>query len=105
MEVVDLELRRQTSILKEQIVKLENKLNKTVLQNTELKNLLQMAVKSDTGKDALMLEMKVQFDNERKKIAERIALTEQEKQSLDGYKKEIKTENLSLFEKLNAFEY
>ena len=49
--------------------------------------------------------MKVQFENERKKIAERIALTEQEKQSIDGYKKEIKTENLSLSEKLNAFEY
>jgi hypothetical protein len=38
-----------------------------------------MAVKFDTRKDALMLEMKVEFDNERKKIAERIALTEQEK--------------------------
>ena len=40
MGVVDLELKRQTSILKEQLAKLENKLTKSVQQNSELKNLL-----------------------------------------------------------------
>lgn len=56
--IVDLELKRQTSILKEQVAKLENKLLKAGQQNAELKNLLQMAVKSDTKKDSLIEELK-----------------------------------------------
>lgn len=105
MGVVDLELKRQTSILKEQLAKLENKLTKSVQQNSELKNLLQMAVKSDTRKDALLEEVKIQFENERKKIADKINLIETEKNSIDGFKKDIKSENLALIEKLNALEY
>lgn len=39
----------------------------------ELKNLLQMAVKSDTKKDSLIEELKAQFENERKRITDRLA--------------------------------
>lgn len=100
-----MELKRQTSILKEQNAKLENKLLKVGQQNTELKNLLQMAVKSDTKKDSLIEELKVQFEHERKRIAERIAQIESEKQSIDSYKKELKEDSLQHAEKLSGLEY
>jgi hypothetical protein len=64
-----------------------------------------MAVKSDTRKDALLEEMKVAFENEKKRINDRIQLIDKEKESIDGYKKEIKAYNLVLREQLDKLEY
>jgi len=41
---------------------------KTAQQNQELKTLLQLAVKSDTKKDSLIEELKVQFEQQKLKI-------------------------------------
>lgn len=70
--IVDLELKRQTSALKEQVAKLDSKLVRSTQQNSELKGLLQLAVKSDTKKDSLLEELKVQFEQERKRIADKL---------------------------------
>lgn len=90
-----MEMQRQTAGLKEQVAKLENKLMKSTQQNAELKGLLQLAVKSDTRKEALIEELKVQFEGERSRVAARLEAVEREKQSIDEYKKELKQSSLN----------
>ena len=64
-----------------------------------------MAVKSDQRKDSLLQETKVAFISERDKIASRLKEIDDEKNSLDEYKKSIRQENLELIEKLDRLEY
>jgi len=64
-----------------------------------------MAVKSDQRKDALLQETKVAFQNERDKIASRLKEVDDEKSSLDEYKKSVRQENLELVEKMDRLEY
>ena len=84
---------------------MEQKVRKQTTVIDELKNLLQMAVKSDQRKDALLQETKVAFTAERDKIASRIQEVDTEKSTLDEYKKVIRQENLDLIEKLDRLEY
>lgn len=64
-----------------------------------------MAVKSDTKKDLLIEELKAQFEHERKKVADRLTQVDNEKQSIDKYKKELKEDSLQHAEKLSGLEY
>ena len=68
-------------------LKLEQKVQKQGNVIEELKNLLQMAVKSDQRKDALLQETKVAFQAERDKIETRLREVDVEKNTLDEYKK------------------
>ena len=70
--------------------KLESKVSKQQKAIEELKNLLQITVKSDQRKDALLQETKVAFQTERDKIATRIKDVDVEKSTLDEYKKQIR---------------
>ena len=69
---------------------MEQKVRKQTTVIDELKNLLQMAVKSDQRKDALLQETKVAFTAERDRIASRIQEVDTEKNTLDEYKKVIR---------------
>jgi len=47
----------------------------------------------------------VAFQNERDKIASRLKEVDDEKSSLDEYKKSVRQENLELVEKMDRLEY
>ena len=72
------------------VAKLENKVTKQAKAIDELKHLLQMAVKSDHRKDALLSELKVAFEKEKTKVERRMNELDGEKNSVDQYKKEVK---------------
>ena len=54
--------------------------------NVELKNLLQMAVKSDSRKEALLEEMKVSFEKEKQSLSSKTTSVDKEKESIKEYK-------------------
>ena len=84
---------------------MEAKVQKSQKVIDELKNLLQITVKSDQKKDALLQETKVAFQAERDKIAARMRNVDVEKNTLDEYKKQIRQENLALVEKIDHLEF
>ena len=71
----------------------------------ELKNLLQMAVKSDQKKDALLAELKVAFEKEKARVEKRMNELNTEMSSVEKYKKELKSESLQLREQIDRLEY
>lgn len=105
MQTVESTHKRVTAEHLASIAKLESKNHKQASALEELKQVLQMAVKSDQRKDSLLQEVKVAFESERNKIAKRLEELDKEKNSVDGYKREIREENLVLTERIDALEY
>ena len=90
MQTVESTYRRKSSESTELASKLEQKHLKQQKVIDELKNLLQITVKSDQRKDALLQETKVAFQAERDKIAARMKEVDMEKNTLDEFKKTVR---------------
>ena len=88
-----------------QVAKLENKVMKQTKMIDELKNLLQITVKSDQKKDALLAEVKVAFEKEKTKVERRINELDAEKNGVEKYKRDLKQESLQLREQVDGLEY
>ena len=86
MQTIDLQLKKQTGDLKRKLDMTAEKLAKQMSLNVELKNLLQMAVKSDNRKEALLEEMKVSFEKEKQNLSEKANSVDKEKESVKEYK-------------------
>ncbi len=75
------------------------------MKNEEIKEILKLVADSDTKKDALLEEVKVNAKEQREKLERETQFLGKEREQIESFKKEARDEGLKLKSRVEELEY